>query len=191
MNLNAKIKLNGDVEKILESGIMFLTVTEDKIELNAAEQMIINHHDNFTLGEIKTILREFFQLDNENVDFILEEFIFKLTDKGFAELVGVEDKKIDINNKDIVRKPDIEFIEDEDGTGVLRNFKLGQLLFVNGTAIRIWNFIEKPRSFDDICDYLLSIYDVESCTVKKEIKEFLAVILEKEFIELRLQVNRS
>lgn len=56
MNLNSKIQLNESVEKILESGNMFLTNKDEKIELSSVEQMIINHHDNLNLGDIKTFL---------------------------------------------------------------------------------------------------------------------------------------
>ncbi|TVR15130.1 MAG: PqqD family protein [Balneolaceae bacterium] len=67
---------------------------------------------------------------------------------------------------------------------VMMDIEKGKYFSLNIVATHIWEYIKEPRTFPEICDYLLSEYDVDEATCKKEVSELITE-LEKLGLVLR------
>jgi hypothetical protein len=72
-----------------------------------------------------------------------------------------------------VRSPDAIFSEIE-GEFVALNINKGQCYGMDSIASKVWSLIEEPRSIEDICTTLESIYDVDPATCRSDVESLLS-----------------
>jgi len=72
-----------------------------------------------------------------------------------------------------VRSPDAIFSEIE-GEFVALNINEGQCYGMDSIASKVWSLIEEPRSIEDICTTLESIYDVDPATCQSDVESLLS-----------------
>lgn len=179
MKMNCRIKLKDNVMILADEKISF---GRTEIELNPTEQMILHHHANYDLKEIGVILREFYQMDASQSDKVIEDFVTKLQNNGMIDIV-YNTVQFEIDNRMCFEKNSkIELIVDDDGTGILRDFSKGKMLFINKSGIEMWKYIERKHSLQDMIDYFLEFYNVKKDELIADIEEFIKCLLEKDFI---------
>ncbi len=179
MKMNCRIKLKDNVMIIAGEKICF-----DKIEIaiNPTEQMILNHHVNYDLKEISLILREFYQMDSAQADKVIEEFVTKLQDNEMGDIIYNTVRFEVDSNMCFVKNNKVELIEDDDGTGILRDFSKGKMLFINKSGIEMWKYIERTCSIQDMIDHFVEFYNVKREELETDIEAFIKSLLEKDFI---------
>jgi len=72
-----------------------------------------------------------------------------------------------------VRSPDAIFSEIE-GEYVALNINKGQCYGMDSIASKVWSLIEQPRSLEEICSTLESIYDVDPATCRADVESLLS-----------------
>jgi hypothetical protein len=73
---------------------------------------------------------------------------------------------------------------DPDTTVVLGHAS-GMYHGLNRIGTRIWRLVQDPTSVDEICDQLLSQYDVEPARCRRDVTELLEALLEHGLLEVR------
>jgi hypothetical protein len=182
LNLNNKYRINGNFSIRQDNYKSILSNDIVSIELNEQERMIFNHISNFSLKEIAVILQEFFQVDFDESIKVLDLFINRLTSANVITLLDSLNVDILLENKVYLKRKEIELIVEDDGTGVLRDTHLGKMLFVNKTGIEIWNFLVEENTIEDIVAFFIKKYSLPSEELKKDISEFLSILLEKDYV---------
>ncbi|MBR6517807.1 MAG: PqqD family protein [Bacilli bacterium] len=67
--------------------------------------------------------------------------------------------------------------------GVLFDTDNDELYYLNETSLDIIEYIqEQPRTFDEICDYVSELYEIENSDYKDDINELLTILYENKFI---------
>ena len=56
---------------------------------------------------------------------------------------------------------------------VMMDIEKGKYFSLNLVATHIWEYIKEPRTTPEICEYLLSEYDVDEETCKTEVSELI------------------
>ncbi len=64
-----------------------------------------------------------------------------------------------------------------DGEAVMMSIEKGQYYGLDAVGTEIWNLLETPRSFGEICADLLARYDVEPETCRADVGRFLEALL--------------
>lgn len=70
------------------------------------------------------------------------------------------------------------------GEVVMLNVKHEEYLNLNQHASQIWLFLESPHSFDELIDYLCSLYEVDREQCKQDTLEFVNEFREKQIIRI-------
>lgn len=65
---------------------------------------------------------------------------------------------------------------------VMMSATKGNYIGLSAVGARIWELIETPRSVDQLCDALITEYDVEPATCRTEVDTFLATLAEHDAI---------
>jgi len=47
------------------------------------------------------------------------------------------------------------------------------MITLNDVSEKVWDFLQTERSYDDILEYILSIYDIDKDTAAKDLNELL------------------
>lgn len=180
MKMNCRIKLKDNV-KILAAGEK-ISAGEIELELNPTEQMILHHLENYDLKEISVILREFYQMDAIQADELIKDFVMKLQNNNMINILH-NTTQFEINNRmHFEKNSKVELIVDDDGTGILRDFSKGKMLFINKSGVEVWRYIEEKHSFLDMIDYFIQLYNVRQSELVADMEEFIKSLLEKDFI---------
>jgi len=66
---------------------------------------------------------------------------------------------------------------------VMLNIERDQYYGLRGVGSRLWELIEKPRSFSELVDQILEEYEVERETCEKDMAEFLGQMEELGLVE--------
>jgi hypothetical protein len=61
-----------------------------------------------------------------------------------------------------------------DGSLVMMDIQKGKYFGLNPVGKRIWEIIERPKSFDEITDFLQAEFEVTPEQCRSEVEEFLA-----------------
>lgn len=180
MKLNCKIKLKENARVVREEGKDKIVYNGVTIDLNQTEQMILQHHENFELKEIVVILREFYQIGDNQANEFVEKFVEKIR----TAIDLVEGKTIfDWENEVLfIQNPNIELIEDDDGTGILRDFSKGKMLFINRAGIVAWKHVKELHSLEEIMQNFATIYDVSQSALLNDMKEFISSLVDKGYL---------
>lgn len=85
--------------------------------------------------------------------------------------------------------PDVSCRVEGDEEVILYNPDIDDFVLVNSSALEIWKFIERPRSVEEICAYLMASYEErpEREAVLQDIRSFLDDLGEKYIC--KVQVN--
>ena len=70
-----------------------------------------------------------------------------------------------------------------DDEAVLLNTITGKYFGMNKTAIALWQFIETPRSSQEIVKELLNLFEVEEALLTKDVLELLSTLESKQLVE--------
>jgi hypothetical protein len=62
---------------------------------------------------------------------------------------------------------------DLDGEVAIVNLANGVYYGLDPTATRIWALLAEPRTFADICNSMLRMYDVEQSTLEADVRAFV------------------
>jgi hypothetical protein len=60
----------------------------------------------------------------------------------------------------------------------------GKYYAVGPVGAEIWDFLATPRSFDAICEHLLTRFDVDQSTCEAQVRRFLDELASAKMIEL-------
>lgn len=180
MKLNCKIKLKENAQVIREDGKDKVVYNGITIDLDQTEQMILHHHENFELKEIVVILREFYQIGDNQANEFVEKFVEKISPAiDFVE----GNTKFEWGNRVLfIQNPNIELIEDDDGTGILRDFSKGKMLFINRAGIVAWKYAEELHSMEEIMQNFATVYEVSQNVLLNDMKEFISSLVEKGYL---------
>lgn len=66
---------------------------------------------------------------------------------------------------------------------VMIDVDLGKYFSLNPVASSIWEFLDTPRTMDEICECLLQEYTIDSDTCKKEVDTFLTELMSMKLVE--------
>jgi len=87
------------------------------------------------------------------------------------------------NNSILTRNP--EMIAGEiDGQLVMVSIESGKYLHLNKVAGRIWEILEKPDTFENLCAILIQEYDINIESCQLEVGGFLQELLEQNAISI-------
>jgi hypothetical protein len=60
-----------------------------------------------------------------------------------------------------------------DGEAVILDMESNTYFGLDSTAARIWQLIQQPRRFSEICDTLQNEYDIDAANCAREVNEFI------------------
>ena len=89
---------------------------------------------------------------------------------------------VTINSK-IVRDPEIIFHAMDDET-VMMSLEKGEYYCLPPIGTQIWQILETPRQVSELCDLLVSDFDVTREQCEKDVLFFLNQMAEKEIVKL-------
>jgi len=72
-----------------------------------------------------------------------------------------------------------------DNNQVMMHLDKGKYFGLNPVAKRIWDIIEEPKSFEDICSVLLAEFNVTPEQCNEEVKSFLEKAVKFDIIKVR------
>lgn len=73
-----------------------------------------------------------------------------------------------------------------DQESVMMSIERGNYYGLDPVGTDIWDLLQEPRSFQDICEYLVNRYSVDNERCKKEVEEFLEQMLDEELVEKKI-----
>lgn len=68
---------------------------------------------------------------------------------------------------------------------VMMHPESGKYFSLNPVATRIWEILETPLTFQKIVETLLNEFNVSEEQCRKETKDFLETLIEKDIVEIR------
>jgi hypothetical protein len=81
----------------------------------------------------------------------------------------------------ISRRQDIGWAELANGAALL-DINSSQLIRLNETAARIWDFLEKPAAVSEVCTQMAAAFRGESEPIRAEVTEFLRLLLDEKLL---------
>jgi hypothetical protein len=78
-----------------------------------------------------------------------------------------------MNSSSVVRAVPHQVSCDMDGEAVVLDMESNTYYGLDSTGARIWQLIQQPRRFSEICDTLLSEYDIDAINCAREVDEFI------------------
>ena len=48
------------------------------------------------------------------------------------------------------------------------------MITLNDVSFKIWNYLQNDRSYDDVLEYMLSVFDIDKKTASDDLNELLA-----------------
>jgi hypothetical protein len=182
INLNCRIKLNDGLSVKTDNFKNILLGDDKYIILEEQETMILNHCNNFKLKEIAIILQEFFQMEYSECVNNIELFVNKLTENNAITIIDEKTELLITETDNFLINNEIELIQDDDGTGVIKDTSLGKMLYLNKTGLEIWALFTQHKSILNIISELSKKYSIDREMIKTDIMEFFSILLEKDFI---------
>lgn len=73
------------------------------------------------------------------------------------------------------------FIDDE---LVLFNHKSGKYFGTGPVGAEIWRFLAEPRSFDEVCNHLLQLFDVDQTTCKTQVTSYMSDLMDNGIVTI-------
>lgn len=83
-----------------------------------------------------------------------------------------------ITLQDTVYKPESIISSDIDEGIVMMDIEKGQYYSLNTMGSRIWKMIDEPIGVRQVCDHLMSEFDISQQQCQKEVLTYLAQLLE-------------
>ena len=66
---------------------------------------------------------------------------------------------------------------------VMVNVPQGKYYALNNVATSIWDIIETPHSLEEICQLLMSEYEIDQETCKTEVESFIQKLLKNQVVK--------
>lgn len=189
MRLNNKIMIKNGVKISDIEGKSQITFGDLVMELNPTEKMILHHCEDFDLKEISVVLREFYQMNAEQADKVLDAFVNRLSNAGVIDIVNSCRQSVIENDMIFKQNPQIELIEDDDETGILRDFDKGKMLFINKAGIIVWKFLEQAHCLEDILIYFDTIYNSNRDELNVDMREYIQTLIDKKYLLVEESAN--
>jgi hypothetical protein len=92
----------------------------------------------------------------------------------------VTDPTIDANS--IISRAKDVIATEVDGEAVLMSIEKGQCYGFDRIGTRIWSLLERPLRFRDVCAMLLTEYDVDGETCRREVTRLLAELVSERLV---------
>ena len=92
---------------------------------------------------------------------------------------------IKIDNNTLITRVKNELTSELDGEVIMMNTDIGKYFNFNKTASAIWIFLEKPATFEKLCDYLVSIFDISREQCDNEALEFIKQMFFYKLLEIQ------
>lgn len=90
---------------------------------------------------------------------------------------------VKIEDETVLMRSDIPGSQIDDEM-VFFNHDTGLYYGTGSVGAAIWTALSDPRSFQEICSHLLSIYDVEPETCEKQVRRFLSEMHEAGIVKV-------
>jgi len=68
---------------------------------------------------------------------------------------------------------------------VLVSVKENEVIVLNKVGTEIWQFIKHERKINEIVNHILSLFDSDKKTVKKDVESFLKDLQEREMLDVK------
>lgn len=68
---------------------------------------------------------------------------------------------------------------------ILISVKENEVIVLNEVGTEIWKFIQSSKKIEDIVDHLVSQFNAENKTVKKDVESFLIDLQERELLDVK------
>ena len=59
----------------------------------------------------------------------------------------------------------------------------GNYFGTGAVGTKIWEYLETPRSFEEICEHLLEFFDVDRAVCESDVKSFLADMMREKIVQ--------
>lgn len=82
-----------------------------------------------------------------------------------------------VQDQNIIASP----IDDE---VVMANLKTDKYYGLNPVSTRIWHLLEEPQRLSDLCDVLMSEFDVDEATCQTEVLSFTQALYDAEMVTI-------
>lgn len=82
----------------------------------------------------------------------------------------------------VVTRDESLMFSDLDGETVMMSIESGKYYGLDDIGSRIWELIEQPRSVGDLCDTLLTEFEVDRDTCQQHVLEFLEELRDESIV---------
>jgi PqqD family protein of HPr-rel-A system len=89
-----------------------------------------------------------------------------------------------MNSQTVIKRTNKALATGIDDEVVMFDADAGKYYGLNSVAASVWNMLEEPLTIGDICDQLMSEYDVDKQKCLDEVLGFLPELKEKGLIEI-------
>jgi coenzyme PQQ synthesis protein D (PqqD) len=73
---------------------------------------------------------------------------------------------------------------DLEGEMAIVNFDNGVYYGLDPTGARIWNLLRGPSTFEELCDTLAGVYDVDRSTLESDVRTFIRDLADQGLVEI-------
>lgn len=71
-----------------------------------------------------------------------------------------------------------------DGESVILHMEKGKYYGFNEVGTRVWQIVQQPRTVDEICDELVSIYDVDRTQCRRDVESLIDELNQKGLVHV-------
>ena len=89
-----------------------------------------------------------------------------------------------MNGDAMIRRSDLISAVDVDGESVILNIESGEYYGMKDVSTFVWSLLEEPKRFGEICDAVLSAYEVDRATVEADIAELVDAMQAKGLVKV-------
>lgn len=72
---------------------------------------------------------------------------------------------------------------------VVVSVKDNEVIVFNEVGTEIWKFIKSERKINEIVDHILSLYESDKNTTKKDVESFLKDLQEREMLDVKQEIK--
>jgi len=83
-----------------------------------------------------------------------------------------------------LRRPELHAVE-MDGELVMMGLQQGEYYSLRDVAASLWQFLDRPRTLDELCDLVAGEYDVSAQDCRSDVAAFLDELTAKSMVDAR------
>lgn len=89
-----------------------------------------------------------------------------------------------MNNTSTITRSEEAVSAEVDGTAVMMSITSGKYFGLDEIATRIWELLEEPKQFGELCALLQEEYDVDEETCKSDLTELISELEEENLVSI-------